>query len=211
MILDMDGVIVDSNPVHTQAWAAYLHQLGRSADYIDQRMHGRRNDDIVRDFFGNGLSEQEIHAHGARKEAIYREMMRPQLGERLVPGVRAFLERHSDVPMGVASNAEPANVEFILENARLRGYFRVAVDGHQVARPKPDPEIYLKTAELLGVTAPDCVIFEDSMTGIEAARLAGARVVGVNTTDAELSGVDLLIRDFTESGLEGWLATLPGH
>jgi beta-phosphoglucomutase-like phosphatase (HAD superfamily) len=81
------------------------------------------------------------------------------------------------------------------------------VDGHQVARPKPHPDIYLRAAELLGVPPEDCVVFEDSLTGIQAARAAGMAVVGVGTTHDELPGVGLEIRDFTSPALEPWLAT----
>ena len=206
LILDMDGVIVDSNPVHTEAWVRYLHLCGVSADHIHERMHGKRNDGIVRDLFGAELTAEEVFRHGADKERLYREMMGPQLAVRLVRGVRDFISRHSHGRLAVASNAERANVDFVLNNSGLRGYFSVIVDGHQVSRPKPAPDLYLKAAEMLGVEPSDCVVFEDSMTGIEAARLAGAIVVGVDTTDAKLSGVDLLIRDFADPGLEEWLA-----
>jgi beta-phosphoglucomutase len=106
----------------------------------------------------------------------------------------------------MATNAEPDNVEFLLEEAHLRPYFRAVVDGHQVPNPKPHPDIYLRTAELLGAHPRDCVVFEDSLPGIEAARAAGMAVVGVATTYPVLPGVDLRIRDFTSPDLEPWLA-----
>jgi beta-phosphoglucomutase family hydrolase len=207
LILDMDGVIIDSNPVHRQVWAAYNRRFGIETDEaMQQRMYGRRNDDIVRDFFGAHLTLREVRAHGAAKEQLFRETIGPVLNEALVPGLREFLERHRHQPLGVATNAEPENVDFLLDNARLRPYFRAVVDGHQVARPKPHPDIYLRAAELLGTPPPDCVVFEDSFTGIEAARAAGMAVVGVGTTHDELPGVDLEIRDFTSPALEPWLA-----
>ena len=207
LILDMDGVIVDSNRWHRVAWAEYNRRHGVETDEaMQQRMYGKRNDDIVRDFFGDHLSDAEVHAHGAAKERLYREMIRPALNEALVPGVRDFLVRHRSEPIGMASNAEPENVEFLVEEAGLRPYFRVLVDGHQVANPKPHPDIYLRAAELLGVRPADCVVFEDSLPGIEAARAARMAVVGVMTTHDVLPGVDLTIRDFTSQDLEPWLA-----
>jgi len=207
LILDMDGVIVDSNPVHRQVWAAYNRRFGIETDEaLQQRMYGRRNDDIVRDFFGEHLTLAEARAHGAAKERLFRETIGPVLNEALVPGLREFLERHRHQPLGLASNAEPENVAFLLDTARLRPYFRAVVDGHQVARPKPHPDIYLRAAELLGTSPRDCVVFEDSFTGIDAARAAGMAVVGVGTTHDELPGVDLEIRDFTSPALEPWLA-----
>lgn len=207
LILDMDGVIIDSNPLHRQVWAEYNRQFGIETDEaMQRRMYGRRNDDIVRDFFGAHLSDEEVRAHGAAKEQLFRETIRPVIHEALVPGVREFLDRHRRQPIGLATNAEPANVEFLLDAARLRPYFRAVVDGHQVPNPKPYPDIYLRVATLLGAAPDDCVVFEDSFTGIEAARAAGMAVVGVRTTHEDLRGVDLEIRDFNSPKLERWLA-----
>jgi HAD superfamily hydrolase (TIGR01509 family) len=126
----------------------------------------------------------------------------------LVPGVREFLQRHAGQPVGLATNAEPANVDFILDRGGLRAYFRVVVDGHQVQHPKPHPEIYLRAAGLLSVAPRNCIVFEDSFSGVEAARAAGARIVGVRTTHRELPGADLVIDDFRDpqlGQLEAWL------
>jgi beta-phosphoglucomutase len=208
LILDMDGVIVDSNPFHRQVWEQYNRQFGIETDEaMQQRLWGRRNDEIVRDFFGEHLTAEEIQAHGAAKERLFRETIRPVIQQALVPGVREFLERHRLLPIGLATNAEPANAEFLLEAARLATYFRVVVDGHQVARPKPYPDIYLRAAELLGTEPLDCIVFEDSVAGIQAARGAGMSVVGVTTTHDHLPDVDLEIKNFNTPGLEPWLTS----
>ncbi len=207
-ILDMDGVLIDSNPLHDIAWRRYLTRHGIDADSVMERMHGKRNDQIVRDLFGAALSESEVFAHGAAKEALYRELMRPQLKESLVAGVEAFLARHQGRGIGLGSNAEPANLDFVLDEGGLRGYFRAVVDGHQVRHPKPHPDIYQKVARLLGAEPERAVIFEDSATGIEAARAAGARVVGLRTNALPLPPCDLTIADFRDPELEPWLAAL---
>jgi beta-phosphoglucomutase len=209
LVFDLDGVIVDSNRVHSVSWREYLRRCGREVpEGFDLRMFGRRNDDIVRDAFGPDLDPAEIFRHGAEKERLYREMMRPVLRDHLVPGVAAFLERHRDIPMAVATNGEPANADFVIGSGGLRPYFRVVIDGHQVARPKPDPEIYLRAAKYLSVTPANCIIFEDSMTGIQAAQASGARVVAVNTTHpaSDFPQAALSIRDFLDPGLETWLS-----
>ncbi|MGO4883404.1 MAG: HAD family hydrolase [Bryobacteraceae bacterium] len=205
MALDMDGVIVNSNPWHVRAWQQYNRGFGIDAEALAERMYGRRNDEIVRDFFGAQLTPEEIAAHGAAKEALYRQMLGASLAEALVPGVREFLARHAAQPVALATNAEPSNVDFILNGGGLRGYFRVLVDGHQVTRPKPDPEIYLRAAELLRVEPRNCIVFEDSYSGVEAARAAGTRIVGVRTTHAVLPGADLEIDDFHSPELEPWI------
>ena len=206
MVFDMDGVIVHSNPLHTQAWMLYTRRHGIDAgDSLADRMYGRRNDEIVPDFFGPGLSAAEIAVHGSAKEALYRELLAPVFAESLVPGVRALLQRHAGRPLAVATNAEPANVGFVLDKGGLRGYFRVVVDGHQVRRPKPHPEIYRLAAQLLSIAPRNCIVFEDSYSGVQAAQAAGARIVGLRTTHRELPGADLAIDDFLSPALEPWL------
>ena len=209
LVFDLDGVIIDSMPLHMEAWRMYLARSGKPSDDIESRMHGRRNDDIVAQFIGANLSRQEIFEHGAAKERLFRAMMKPHLQRYLVAGVVPFIERLNGMPIGLASNAEPANIDFVLDGLGLRSRFRVIVDGHQVRRPKPFPEIYLRAADLLEVRIADCVIFEDSPAGIEAARASGARVVGIQTHPGELPRVDLLIRDFLDPSLDHWMHSLP--
>jgi beta-phosphoglucomutase len=211
LVFDMDGVILDSNPTHREAWRAYNRRFGIETDEaMQQRMYGRRNDEIVRDFFGASLPAAEVIAHGAAKESLYREMMAPHLTESLVPGVTRILQNRNGTYAGLATNAERANVDFLLDGvligeAPLRNCFQAVVDGQQVARPKPHPDIYLRVAELLGADPRNCVVFEDSHAGVEAARAAGARVVGLRTTHKEFKNIDLTVDDFRSPELEKWL------
>jgi beta-phosphoglucomutase-like phosphatase (HAD superfamily) len=117
-----------------------------------------------------------------------------------------FLVKYANVPKAVASNAEPANIDFVLDRYGLRQYFPVAVSGFEVERPKPFPDIYLKAAERLGARPADVIVFEDSLTGLRAAVDAGMRVVGVETTSDDLPGAVLQIKDFSDPKLEEWLA-----
>jgi beta-phosphoglucomutase len=211
LIFDMDGVIVDSNPAHREAWAAYTRRFGIEMDEaMHQRMYGKRNDEIVRDFFGPGLTAGEVVAHGGAKEKLYRQIMAPNLIQALVPGVTHILQNCNGAPVGLATNAEQANVDFVLDgvflgNMPLREYFSAVVDGQQVVRPKPDPEIYLRVAGLLAVDPGNCVVFEDSHSGIAAARAAGMRVVGLRTTHKEFKNIDLSVDDFRDPELKRWL------
>jgi beta-phosphoglucomutase len=208
LVFDMDGVLVDSNPTHVRAWEIFNRRYGlETTAAMRQNMYGRRNDEIIRDFFGGDLAPEDVFARGAAKEELYRELIADRMEEILMPGIRAFLEFHREDPLAVASNAEPANVEFTLERAGLRQFFRVVVDGHQVQHPKPHPEIYLRTAELLGIAPANCLVFEDSHSGVQAARTAGARVIGVLTTHGDLPGVELTIDNFGSGKLEPWLRT----
>ena len=208
LLFDLDGVIIDSMPLHAEAWRTYLDRLGIACDDIDSRMYGHRNDEIVTHIIGGDLNPETIFAHGAAKEQLFREMMRARLHALLVPGVVDFLESAHGFPMALVSNAETANIDFVLDGTGLRRHFQVIVDGHQVDRPKPYPDIYLRAAELLGVPAERCIIFEDSPTGIAAARASGARVVGVRTHPTDLGEVDLLIPDFRDPALKEWLESV---
>ncbi len=206
LIFDMDGVIVNSNPAHRRAWEAFNRRYGlETTEAMQQFMYGRRNDEIVRGFFGDHLPAAEVARRGAAKEQLFREMIEGRVEEILSPGLRPFLDRRRAAPMAVASNAEPANVAFVLEQAGLAHFFRAVVDGHQVERPKPFPDVYLKAAGMLGVPPRDCIVFEDSHSGIEAARAAGMRVVGIRTTHRDLPGADVAVDDFRSEELERWL------
>ncbi len=208
-IFDMDGVIVDSNPLHRVVWTEFNARYSiMTTDLMFDRMYGKRTDAVIRDFFGDDLPEAEVLALGAAKEALYREMMRPQLEACLVPGVRAFLEGHKAMPIAVATNAEPENLNFVLDEANLGQYIRFKTNGYEVALPKPAPDIYLKAAAGLGVDPKACVVFEDSHSGVAAALAAGMRVVGITTTHDELPGVSLAIPNFTDPALEAWLTAL---
>jgi beta-phosphoglucomutase len=209
LIFDMDGVLIDSTPKHTEAWHLYLKRHGLEIPELEARMLGKRNDAIVRDFFSdNQMPEEDVLAHGARKEQLYRDIIKNDVGHYMVPGVISFLERHKELPIGLATNGEPANVDLVLGSTNIQKYFKAVVSGHEVTLPKPHPDIYLKVADMLGIPPQSCVVFEDSLTGIEAARAAGMRVVGLTTTFATLPGVDLSVPNFLDSGLEPWLQSI---
>lgn len=206
MIFDLDGVLVHSMPLHTEAWRQYLEQLGLHVEDVERQMHGKRNSELVRQWIGDHLTEELILGHGQAKERLWRElMMQSEMDDYRIPGLVDFLERHHDIPKAIGSNAEIENIEFVLDRFGLRKYFPVVVNGYQVERPKPFPDIYLKCAELLGSDPVHSVVFEDSPTGIEAARAAGMRLVAVETTPTVFPPVDLQIRDFTDPRLEDWL------
>jgi beta-phosphoglucomutase family hydrolase len=208
LIFDMDGVIVDSNPVHCEAWTVFNRGYGiETTPEMLERMYGKHNAEIVRDYFGADLPDEEVKARGAAKEALYRQMAAGRLEQMLVPGVREFLAEYRDAPLGVASNGEKDNVAFVLDASRLRSCFRAIVDGSQVARPKPHPEIYLKVADLLGVAPANCIVFEDSPAGVRAGVAAGMRVIGLRTTYGYLPGTAIDVHNFLSGELRRWLAS----
>ncbi len=207
LIFDLDGVVVDSMPLHTLAWQRYLKQLGVDGEDVAKRMHGHRNDDLVRDFLGPNVTAEVVSAHGAAKERLFRSMMAPELSARLVPGIGRLLARAKGIPVALATNAEPANVAFLLDGAGLRRSFQAIADGSQVEHAKPAPDIYLLAAKQISIAPRNCIVFEDSPVGIAAARAAGMRVVGVQTHNQRLENVDFAVRDFLDPELEQWLAS----
>jgi beta-phosphoglucomutase len=207
LIFDLDGVLVHSMPLHTLAWERYLENLGIQVEDLERRMHGKRNSELVRDLIDGNVSDEAAFQHGAAKERLFRELLlASDISQYRVPGVFEFLQRHHDLPKAVGSNAEPANIDFVLDRFNLRPFFRVIVNGMQVQRPKPFPDIYLNAAQRLGIAPANCIVFEDSPTGVEAARVAGMRIVGVETTPTEFHGTQLRIQDFLDPQLEPWLA-----
>lgn len=206
LIFDMDGVLVDSNPLHCQVWEVFNRRYGlETTPEMHERMYGKRNDQIVRDFFGSSLSEEEVVERGRAKEALYREMADGRVEELLVPGLRGFIQKYHYLPKAIATNAEPDNVNFLLDRTGLRGSFSAVVDGHQVEKPKPYPDIYLRAAELLEKSPSKCVVFEDSHSGINAALAAGMQVIGITTTHVNLPGTSITVDNFLSRELASWL------
>jgi len=208
VIFDMDGVIVDTNPHHRIAWREYYQRNGKtlSDDDFVQYVSGKHNTDIVAHLFaGQPLTPAEVARLSNEKEALFRELYSADITP--VPGIVLFLQALKDagIRMAVATSAPVENLDFIMDALGIRHYFDVLLNEGMVSHPKPDPEIYQKAMAMLGVEPADSVIFEDSMTGIQAAKASGAYVVGVATTQSpnELTTfVDDVIRDFTEMTLD---------
>ncbi|MGE0590041.1 MAG: HAD family hydrolase [Cyclobacteriaceae bacterium] len=186
VIFDLDGTMVDNMMVHHQAWQRLLKDLGLdlTLPQVKEQVHGV-NDEIFLRLFGDRFTSEDRQALGARKEAEYREIFKPHLS--LIDGLSVFLEelkRHG-ISMGIGSAAPKENVDFVLDNLNIRHYFKAVLHAGDVQRGKPDPEIYRKVAEGLGISTAECVIFEDSPTGAEAAWRAGSKAVIVTTTHYE--------------------------
>jgi beta-phosphoglucomutase len=206
MIFDLDGVLIHSMPLHIEAWKRYLARFGMSCGELERAMHGKRNSELVRELFGDGLADDVVFEHGAAKERLFREMLlEADLSACRVQGLTDFLERHKDIPKAIASNAEPANIDFVIDRLDLRHYFQVIVSGNDVRRPKPFPDVYLTAAEQLGFAPADCIVFEDSPTGVTAALAAGMRVVAIETTPTEFERIDVKVQNFSDPGLEAWV------
>lgn len=204
VIFDMDGVIVDTNPHHRTAWRQYYQRYGKtlSDEEFVEHVSGKHNSHIVAHLFaGQTLTPDEVLRLSNEKEALFRELYRPDVVP--VDGLIDFLKalKAAGIQTAVATSAPVENLNFVIDALELRPYFNALLNESMVSHPKPDPEIYQKAMAMLGVEPGESVVFEDSMTGIQAAKASGATVVGVATTQTpdELQPfVDDVVRDFTE-------------
>jgi beta-phosphoglucomutase len=181
LIFDMDGVLVDSNPFHLEKWVQFLnqHSIAFEPERLPKLILGQRNDTALRHFFGQDLSVETSRKLGAELEEEFRKSF--QSHTKPLPGLRDLIDacRGEGIPMAVASSAILKNVDFVVDALGFREYFKTIVSGDDVSRPKPDPEIYLKAAQQLGLEPQDCVAFEDSFVGIESATGAAMKCVAI--------------------------------
>ena len=204
LIFDMDGVIVNNDRYHCLSWVEFARKHGKEVTFDEvTSWFGSTNRTILEDLFENTLSPAQITQMGREKEIIYREMYARDI--KPVSGLPDFLgSLDGSFLVGLATSAPGENVEFVLRETGLSGYFTSITDESDIKNGKPDPEIFLRAASKLGAVPADCLVFEDSHHGIVAARRAGMHVVGVATTHKPemLKDTDLIIRDFTEITVE---------
>lgn len=204
-IFDMDGVIVDSHPIHKKAWRRFLELQGKQVADTDLNfiMEGRKREEILLHFLGN-ISDEEIRILGRKKEQLFRE---EAAHVTTIKGVCEFLRQLSDtdVKVGVASSGSSGRVNYVLSALNLRHYFATVVTGDQVIAGKPDPTIFLLACRRLDVEPSETVVFEDSVSGVRAAKAAGAKCVALATNGVIPAlleaGADEIIQDFSSLSL----------
>lgn len=201
IIFDMDGTMVDNMMVHHRAWQRQLSELGleMTLDEVKEKIHGV-NEEILLRLFGDQMTADERRRIAAEKEAAYRALFAAELA--LLPGLQAFLDeaKAAGIPMAIGTAAPPENVDFVLDGLGLRDYFEAVYHSKSVKRGKPDPEIFALGATAMGLSLADCVVFEDSVTGAEAAYRAGSKAVIVTTThtQAEFAHFDHVLEFVTD-------------
>lgn len=181
VLWDMDGTLIDSATTHFQAWKETLAVDGFELNNDNFAAYfGRRNDDIIRAYLGEGVDPNRMERISLDKEVRYRAWIRRD-GMSLLPGVHRWLKRLRDAgwKQAVASSAPRLNVEAGLEVTQLANYFDTLVTAEDVVVAKPDPAVYLLAAERLGAAPDRCVVVEDAPAGIEGARRAGMKSVGI--------------------------------
>ena len=206
VIFDMDGVLVDNNPIHIEAWKSYANDLGfeLTPEKIKNDLYGRTNNDAFRRLYRDDLSNEEYQRLSQEKEALYRRIYKPLIEP--VKGLIPFLEDMNThgVEMAIATSAIPENVEFVTGELNIRSYFPIIVNETHITKGKPDPEVYLLTAEKLGMHPSRCVVIEDSLSGVQSGLSAGCKVIGLTTSHSEdeLSHAHLVIASFNDIDFE---------
>ncbi len=182
-IFDMDGTMIDNMMVHHRAWQQKLRTYGIdwSLEEVHQKVHGV-NVELLERLFGDRFTLKERIQISKEKEAAYRAIYQPEI--KLIDGLLDFLEaaKLANIPMAIATAAPPENAYFVLENLPISTYFKALFHSDDVTRGKPDPQVFELAAAALGLPLQDCLIFEDSLTGAEAAHRAGCQAVIVTTT-----------------------------
>mgnify|MGYP003803654417 CR=1 FL=1 len=205
-IFDMDGVIVDNHNYHVKAWEIFCqkHKIPFNESYFRAKFFGKINQDIFRDIIGGSITREQIDILGEEKEQIYRDIYKDFI--KPINGLIPFLKslKASGIKTAVATSAPTSNLDFTIDSLNIRDLFDVIVDASMVTKGKPDPEIYLKAANKLNIDPDNCVVFEDSISGIKSGQNAGMMVVALITTHSlnELPKTPIAIKDFTEISIK---------
>jgi len=209
VIWDMDGVIADTASFHLSAWQEIFGKRGVKFTEGDFRhSFGRRNDTIIRKTLGEQIAQDEIEAIAGEKEATFRRMIGQKI--RPLPGAVELLQslKQNGVKMALASSTPIENIRLITGSLGIANCFQAIVTGHEVTEGKPSPQVFLMAAQRLGVEPENCVVIEDAVAGVTAAKRAGMHCVAVTSTHSRqsLKQADLIVKTLEEisiNDLEG--------
>jgi len=195
-IFDLDGVIVDTAVYHYQAWKRLANELGFDfTEAQNERLKGIsriRSLELILEWGGIHKTAAEQQALATRKNEWYVEMINQMTPQEILPGAKEFLEQVRSAGLKTALGSASKNSSAILERTGLLPLFDAIVDGNTVTASKPDPEVFLKGAAALGIAPVHCVVFEDAIAGIEAAKAAGMKSVGIGDRET-LTGADTVV------------------
>lgn len=218
IIWDVDGTLVDTAAHHFEAWRRFAEEIGKPFTRADfAATFGMRNPEILRKLFDPHADDARCAKWGERKEDLYRASVRAE-GTALLPGVAKLLDAFANAgwPQAVGSSAPPGNLDLLLGVTDTRRYFSAVVTGDDVRRGKPDPEVFLTAASKLGVDPRRCVVFEDAVAGVEAAKAGQMGCVAVTfvghhpTEKLRAAGADLIVASLDEVSAEQVAALVGG-
>lgn len=197
-IFDLDGVIVDTAKYHYLAWKRLADELGIFfTEEHNEALKGvsrMASLDILLSLEGVKKSEAEKEMLATRKNNWYVEYISKMTPDEILPGSIVLLEKLHAEGIKVAIGSASKNAGMILNRIGVMQHFDAIVDGHKITRAKPDPEVFLKCAEELGLDPSNCVVFEDAIAGVEAALAGGMRCIGIGNSTT-LCKADLVLPD----------------
>ncbi|MBK8805254.1 MAG: beta-phosphoglucomutase [Bacteroidales bacterium] len=200
-IFDLDGVIVDTAKFHFLAWKKISNDLGFDIDHhFDEKIKGvgrSRCVDILLEHGKIEKSEQDKIQIADEKNALFLEYVSTITEADILPGVSNFLQQLDDNNIPFALGSASKNAPLILRKIGLYDRFKVIIDGNVISKAKPNPEVFLRGAQEMNILPQDCVVFEDAVNGVEAAKNGGFYCVGVGQKEI-LSTADICIESFTE-------------
>ena len=204
-IFDLDGVIVDTAKYHYLAWKRLAQELGFefSVEH-NERLKGvsrMTSLDILLEVGGLTFSQAEKEVMAARKNEWYLEYIVRMTPEEILPGVVDFLTMLRSKGIKIALGSASKNAMLILERVQLQSYFDAVIDGNKALKAKPDPQVFLLAANELKQAPASCVVFEDAAAGIEAAKAAGMRCVGIGSADV-LNQADKVVPGFINATID---------
>lgn len=195
-IFDLDGVIVDTAVYHYRAWKRLANELGFDFTEEDnEKLKGISRVQSLELILGWGGVEKtpsEKLELATRKNTWYVEMIQAMTPTEILPGAKEFLEEVKAAGLKSALGSASKNSGLILERTGLLPLFDAIIDGNVVSASKPDPEVFLKGAEALQIPPHECVVFEDAVAGVEAARAGGMKVVGIGSPEV-LGNADVVV------------------
>jgi HAD superfamily hydrolase (TIGR01509 family) len=200
VLFDMDGVIVDNLPFHVEAWLLFCERNGipLTREVFYKELNGMNSKDTFEWFYKKEMTRSEVEKLEEEKELLYRGFYAAH--RKPAVGLVSFLQdlRSRGIKTALATSAGPGNIDFIVDGLGIRDQFDAIIGGAEVKKGKPDPEIYVKAAALVGVAPEDCWVIEDSLQGIASGLAAGARVVGMTTshTAEELAHTQVIASNF---------------
>jgi beta-phosphoglucomutase len=204
-IFDLDGVVVDTAKYHFLAWKSLTEKLGISFSKSDnERLKGvsrMASLEIILELGGLKLTESEKEKMAALKNNWYIEYINCMTSAEILPGTIEFITELKRNNIRVALGSASRNSTLILERTGISDLFDAVADGNSVHKAKPDPEVFLKAAELVGVNPLNCVVFEDALAGVEAALSAGMMCIGIGD-DRILKDAHMVIKGLHEMKLE---------
>jgi beta-phosphoglucomutase len=210
-LFDLNGTMVNDMPFHISAWQKIFHTYGAmfSLERSKLECYGK-NEEIFDRIFPGRFTAAEKNQMGFNKEIEYQKAFKPHL--KLIDGLDAFLKDagNAGIKMGIGSAAIMFNIDFVLDGLNIRNYFDAIVSADNVATSKPHPETFLKGAELLNINVKDCIVFEDSPKGVEAASRAGIKSVVLTTMHTKEEFDDENIICFIENYHAGLFKELVG-